>query len=100
MKQLSNEFPNLFERKGRSKNHQVKTNLKSDAKLSQQKGMRIPIQLQNAVDAEIKRLLKEGHIVKKLCKRGRLYTANSDNCKERPFGEDSFRCKSVKLVSR
>ena len=38
--------------------------MKSDAKISQQKGRRIPIQLQNAVDAEIKRLLKDGHIEK------------------------------------
>ena len=63
-KQLSNEFPDWFKRNGRIKNHQVKINLKSDAKISQQKGRRIPIQLQNAVDAEIKRLLKDGHIEK------------------------------------
>ena len=63
-KQLSNEFPDLFKRNGRIKNHQVKINLKSDAKISQQKGRRIPVQLQNALDAEIKRLLKDGHIEK------------------------------------
>ena len=63
-KQQSNEFPDLFKRNGRIRNHQVKINLKSDAKISQQKGRRIPIQLQNAVDAEIKRLLKDGHIEK------------------------------------
>ena len=63
-KQLSNEFPDLFKRNGRIKNHQVKFNLKSDAKIFQQKGRRFPIQLQNAVDAEIKRLLKDGHIEK------------------------------------
>ena len=38
--------------------------MKSDANISQQKGRRIPIQLQNAADAEIKRLLKDGHIEK------------------------------------
>ena len=58
--QLSNEFPDLFKRNGRIKNHRGKINLKSVAKISQQKGRRIPIQLQNAVDAEIKRLLKDG----------------------------------------
>ena len=63
-KQLSNEFPDLFKRNRRIKKHQVKINLKSDAKISQQKGRRIPIQLQNAVDAEIKRLLEDGHIEK------------------------------------
>ena len=63
-KQLSKEFPDLFKRNGRIRNHQVKINLESDAKISQQKGRRIPIQLQNAVDAEIKRLLKDGHIEK------------------------------------
>ena len=63
-KQQSNEFPDLFKRNGRIKNHQVKINLKSDAKVSQQEGRRIAIQLQNAVDAEIKRLLKDGHMEK------------------------------------
>ena len=63
-KQPSNKFPDLFKRNGRIKNYQVKINLKSDAKFSQQKGRRIPIQLQNAVDAEIKQLLKDGHLEK------------------------------------
>ena len=53
VKQLSSDFPNV-ERNGRIKNHQVKFNLKPDAKITQQKGRRIPIQLQNAVDTEIK----------------------------------------------
>ena len=46
------------------KNHQVKIKLKENARIVQQKGRRIPIQLQNAVDAEIKKLLKDGHIEK------------------------------------
>ena len=38
--------------------------MKEDAAISRQKGKRMPIQMQKAVDAEIKRLLKDGHIVK------------------------------------
>ena len=38
--------------------------MKPEAKIPQQKGRRIPIQLQKAVDEEIKRLLKDGHIEK------------------------------------
>ena len=38
----------------------MKINLKKDAIIAQQKGRRIPIQLQNAVDSEIKILLKDG----------------------------------------
>ena len=63
-KQFVKDFPKLFSRKGKIKNHQVKINLKNEARVSQQKGRRIPIQLQKAVDDEIKRLLKEGHIEK------------------------------------
>ena len=63
-KQLTEEFPKLFERNGKLKNHQVRVNFKPVAKITQQKGRRIPIQLQNAVDEEIGRLLKEGHIEK------------------------------------
>ena len=63
-KQLVNEFPNLCKRQGKVNNYQIKINLKPEAKVFQQKGRRIPIQLQKAVDEEIKRLLKEGHIEK------------------------------------
>ena len=63
-KQFCNDFPQLFKRNGKIKDHEIKIKLKPDAKITQQKGRRIPIQLQNAVDAEIKRLLKEGHIEK------------------------------------
>ena len=38
--------------------------MKPGAKTIQQKGRRIPIQLQKAVNEEMKRLLKEGHIEK------------------------------------
>ena len=54
----------MFKRNGKVKNHQVRTNLKENARNVQQKGRRIPIQLQNAVDAEIKKLSKEGYIEK------------------------------------
>ena len=42
----------------------VRIKFKPGAKKTQQKGRRIPIQLQKAVDEEIGRLLKEGHIEK------------------------------------
>ena len=63
-KQFVKELPKLFERKGKIKNHQVRINFKPGAKITQQKGKRITIQLQKAVDEEISRLLKEGHIEK------------------------------------
>ena len=61
-KALVNEFPNLFSRKGKIKDHKIRIKMKENASISQQKGRRIPIQMQKAVDSEIKRLLKEGHI--------------------------------------
>ena len=63
-KHFVKEFSKLFERRGKITNHKVKINFKSDAKISQQKGRRVPIQLQKAVDEQIGRLLKEGHIEK------------------------------------
>ena len=63
-KQFVKEFPKLFERRGKVTNHKVKINFKADAKITQQKRRRIPIQLQKAVDKEIGRFLKEGHIEK------------------------------------
>ena len=38
--------------------------MKNDANVTQQKGRRVPIQLQKQVDKEIEKLLKEGHIEK------------------------------------
>ena len=64
VQQLVGEFPNLFKRKGRVKNYEIKIKMKDDVRISQQKGRRIPIQLQNQVDDEIEKLLKEGHIEK------------------------------------
>ena len=62
--QLGGEFPNLFKRKGRVKNYEIKFKMKEGAKITQQKGRRVPIQLQDQVDNEIAKLLKEGHIEK------------------------------------
>ena len=42
--------------------HKVKIEFKQNAKITQQKGRRVPIQLQEAVQDEIERLLNEGHI--------------------------------------
>ena len=57
-KQIVNESPKYFERRGEVKNHRVQKTLQSDAKLPQQKGRRIPGQLQKTVDEEISMLLK------------------------------------------
>ena len=64
VQQLVREFPKLFCRKGRVKNYEIKIKMKNDAKITQQKGRRVPIQLQNQVDKEIDKHLKEGHIEK------------------------------------
>ena len=61
VQQFIEEFPNLVERKGRVK-IEIKINMKNDAKISQQKGRRVPIQLQEQVDNEVKKLPEEGHI--------------------------------------
>ena len=64
IKQLIGDFPKLFTRNGRVKNYEIKIKMKDNARISQQKGRRVPIQLQNQADAEINKLLKEGHIEK------------------------------------
>ena len=49
-KKLINESKKRFERN--KKTHQVKINLREEAKIFLQMGKRIPIQMQNAVDSE------------------------------------------------
>ena len=59
---LQNQFPSLFTRQGKIRDHTVKIEFKPEAKITQQKGRRVPIQLQDAVQEEIERLINERHI--------------------------------------
>ena len=59
---LKEKFPQLFTRQGRIKGFKIKCEFKKDAKITQQKGRRLPLQLQAAVEKEIDKLLEEGHI--------------------------------------
>ena len=54
----------MFKRKGRIVGHSIKIEFKEGAKITQQKGRLDPLQLQKAVDAEIRNLLQEDHIRK------------------------------------
>ena len=63
-KEMKLEFPDLFERRGKVKQHKIHARLHKDTVVKQQKGRRVPIQLQDAVNKEINRLIQEGHIVK------------------------------------
>ena len=46
VKQLKAEFPDLFERRGRVNNYSIKIDINEGTCVIQQKGRRIPIQLQ------------------------------------------------------
>ena len=61
---LIKELLQFLSRTGKIKDHKTKTKMKDDAAISQQKGRRIPIQMQKVVDAEMKRLLKDSQIKK------------------------------------
>ena len=58
------EFPDLFERRGKVKQHKIHARLHKDTVVKQQKGRRVPIQLQDAVNKKVSRLIQEGHIVR------------------------------------
>ena len=62
VEQLVEEFPNLFKGRGRVNNYKIKIDMKDGTRVTQQKGRRIPLQLQDQVDKEIKQLLEQGHI--------------------------------------
>ena len=61
---LKKQFSELFTRQGQLIGHEVKIEFKPHAMKTQQKGRRVPVQLQDAVQKEIERLLNEGHIEK------------------------------------
>ena len=58
------EFEELFPGKGRLEGHEINAQFKENCVPKQQKGRRIPLQLQNSVENEIKKLIKKGHIEK------------------------------------
>ena len=58
------EFLDLFARQGRIKHHKIHARLHEETVIKQQKGRRVPVQLQKSVKRELNRLLQEGHIVK------------------------------------
>ena len=61
---LKRRFRKLFNENHTVNGIEVKTQLKEDAKLIQQKGRPIPIHLQQSVGKEINKLIKQGHIEK------------------------------------
>ena len=61
---LFKDFEELFSRKGRLEGHEINAQFKENCVPKQQKGRRIPLQLQNLVEIEIKKLIKMGHTQK------------------------------------
>ena len=61
---IAKQFPQLITRIGRSKIHIVKSKFHRNFQPKNQKGRRVPINLQERVNNEIKNLLEEGHIEK------------------------------------
>ena len=62
--QIAKSFPGLVSRVGRSKSHVAKSKFHKDFQPRHQKGRRIPISLQDKVNAEFRKLLTEKHITK------------------------------------
>ena len=57
-------FKKLFQENSEVKNFKYNVTFKNDFKVEQQRGRRIPIHVQKAVEEEIKKLTEEGHITK------------------------------------
>ena len=61
---IANEFPQLISRIGRSKIHIVKSEFHINFQPKNRKGGRVPINLHDRVNSEIKKLLEEGYVEK------------------------------------
>ena len=61
---FSKQFSNLFNRVGKIRNYKVQAEFFENLTPVKQKGRRVPISLQEKVDNEIDKLLKQGHIEK------------------------------------
>ena len=62
IKLLKQIFQKLFSRQGKIRGYKTECEFRNDATIFQQKEKRIPLQLQDAVEDEIEKLVKEGHI--------------------------------------
>ena len=62
--QIAKTFPGLVSGIGRSKSHVAKSKFHKDFQPRHQKGRRIPINLQDKVNAELRKLLAEKYIIK------------------------------------
>ena len=62
--QIAKTFPSLVSRIGRLKSHVAKSKFHKDFQPRHQKGRRIPINLQDKVNTELRKLLAEKHIIK------------------------------------
>ena len=63
-KQIAFDFPGLITRIGQPFQHSVKFTFHNQFKPTHQKGRRVPINLQPLVNAELKKLFDEKHIIK------------------------------------
>ena len=61
---LFTEFKELFSRHERLEGHEINAQYKENCVPKQQKGRRIPLQLQSSVEKELKKLIEMGHIEK------------------------------------
>ena len=61
---LYKEFRELFTREGKVKDYKISAEFKEGFVPKQQKGRRIPLQLQDTVRNELDNLIKNGHIEK------------------------------------
>ena len=61
---LFTDFKELFTRQGCVQGHEINAEFKENCIPKQQKGRRIPLQLQNSVEKELEKVLKSGHIEK------------------------------------
>ena len=87
---LKRKFKKLFHENHTVKGLEMEIQLKEDARLIQQKGRPIPIHLQQSVEREITKLMKQGHIEK----------ANNidENCFVSPAEITVKKDKSVKIA--
>ena len=82
------------------KDYELEINVKSEAKITQQKGSRIPIQLQEQVDKEIEKVLKEGNIEKVDKFQDDVFIQPTVITVKKDVFENCTRCEGIKSINR
>ena len=92
LKRIKQKFPKIFSRQGKIVGHTIQIEFKEGAKATQQKGRRVPLQLQKAVDEEESNKSRTHRTSRKNIRRN-VYTTSGNNSQKGSKCQNRIGCQ-------